>query len=111
LEELKSESMAIQERLERKFIISYISAKPFCCSYKRTLSILWSQTNASELEYRMHSVFCVFILNFNIVVSFHHAMAMKCRLEDDEIEKQLKCKKCDADILRCLEEYHKKART
>jgi hypothetical protein len=31
--------------------------------------------------------------NSNIVVSFHHKMTMK-RLENDEVEKQLKCKIC-----------------
>jgi hypothetical protein len=34
-------------------------------------------------------------------------------LEDDEIERQLKCKKCDVGlcILRYFEEYHTKARS
>jgi hypothetical protein len=51
-------------------------------------------------------------MNLNIVVSFHHAMAMKRHLEDDEIERQLKCKKCDVGlyILRYFEEYHTKVR-
>jgi hypothetical protein len=34
------------------------------------------------------------MVNSNIVVSFHHKMAMKHCVEDDEIEKQLKCKIC-----------------
>jgi hypothetical protein len=28
-------------------------------------------------------------VNSNVLVSFHHTMAMKYRLEDDEIERQL----------------------
>jgi hypothetical protein len=57
-----------------------------------------NQTHASWLGYRVHSVFCVFIVDKNIVVSFHHTMAMKHRLEDDETERQLKCKKCDVGM-------------
>jgi hypothetical protein len=51
-------------------------------------------------------------MNSNIVVSFHHTMAMKRCLEDDEIERQLKCKICDMGlfILGCFKEYHTKAR-
>jgi hypothetical protein len=45
--------------------------------------------------YRVHSVFSEFVMNLNIVVSFHHTVAMKHCLEDDEIERQLKCKNCD----------------
>jgi hypothetical protein len=43
---------------------------------------------ALQLRYRVHSVLCEFIANLNIVV------AMKCCLEHDEIERQLKCKIC-----------------
>jgi hypothetical protein len=39
-------------------------------------------------------------------------MAIKHHLEDDETERQLKCKKCDVVlcILECFKEYHTKAR-
>jgi hypothetical protein len=59
----------------------------------------------------MLSVFCDFIVNSNIVVSFHHTMVMKHNLEDDEIERQLKCKIHDKGlcIVGCFEEYHTKA--
>jgi hypothetical protein len=46
----------------------------------------------------VYSVFCEFIENSNIVVSFHRTTAMKRRLGDDEIESQLKCKKCDVGL-------------
>jgi hypothetical protein len=50
-------------------------------------------------------------VNSNIVVSFHHTVAVKRCLEDDEIERQLKCKIRDVRlcILGCFEKYHKKA--
>jgi hypothetical protein len=49
--------------------------------------------------------------NSNIVVSVHPSMAMK-RLEDDEIERQLKCKICDVGlcIFGFFKKYHTKAR-
>jgi hypothetical protein len=52
------------------------------------------------------------MVNSNIVVSFHHKMATKCCLEDDEIEKQLKSKICGVGlcIFGCFKKYHKKAR-
>jgi hypothetical protein len=37
----------------------------------------------------VQSVFCAFIVKSNTVVSFHRTMAMKRRLENDEIERQL----------------------
>jgi hypothetical protein len=51
-------------------------------------------------------------VNLDTVVSFHHKMAVKCCLEDDEIEKQLKCKICDVGlcIFGCFLKYHTKAR-
>jgi hypothetical protein len=59
----------------------------------------------------VHLVYREFITNSNIVVSFHHTIAMKCCLEDDKIERQLKCKMYDMElcILRCFKEYHTKA--
>jgi hypothetical protein len=50
------------------------------------------------------------MMNSNIVVSFHHTMAMKGCLEEDEIERQLKCRICDVGlfILGCFKEYHTK---
>jgi hypothetical protein len=46
----------------------------------------------------MHSFFCEFMVNLNIVVSFLHKMAMKRCLEDYGIEKQLKCKNCGVGL-------------
>jgi hypothetical protein len=71
-----------------------------------------NQMLASWLRYRMNLVFCEFTMNSNTVVSFHHTTAMKCHLEDDETERQLKCKNCDVGLcsLICFEEYHTKAR-
>jgi hypothetical protein len=50
-------------------------------------------------------------VNLNIVVSLYHTMAMK-RLEDDEIERQLKCKICDVGLcfLGCFKEHYTNAR-
>jgi hypothetical protein len=65
---------------------------------------------ASQLWYRVHSVFCEFTVNSHIVVSSHHTIAMKYHLEHDE--RQRKWKKCYVGlrILGCFEEYHTKAR-
>jgi hypothetical protein len=49
-------------------------------------------TLAMQLRYRVHSVFCEFVENMNIVVSFYHTMVVKHCLQDDENETQLKCK-------------------
>jgi hypothetical protein len=51
-------------------------------------------------------------VNSDIVVSFHHKMAMKRCLEDDEIEKHLKCKIHGVGLcfLGCFKEYYTKAR-
>jgi hypothetical protein len=59
----------------------------------------------------VHSVFCEFIGNSNIVVSFGHKMAMKLS-ENDETERQLKFKIYDMGlcIFGCFKEYHIKAR-
>jgi hypothetical protein len=100
--------MGIQERLGRKFFVSsapspsIAAARKYCPFYGR------NQTLALDLRCRVHSIFCYFIVN---LVSFHPTMAMKHRLEDDEIERQLKCKICDVGlcILGCFEEYHTKA--
>jgi hypothetical protein len=46
----------------------------------------------------VHSVFCEFIENSNTVVSFHHTITLKSRLEDDEIESLPKRKKCDVGL-------------
>jgi hypothetical protein len=48
----------------------------------------------------------------NIVVSFYHTMAMKPCLQDDEIERQLKCKIYDVGLCfhGCFKEYYTKAR-
>jgi hypothetical protein len=50
-------------------------------------------------------------VNSNIVVSFHHTskMAMTRCLEDDEIERLLKCKICDVGL--CIFGYFKKYQT
>jgi hypothetical protein len=47
-----------------------------------------------------------------IIVSFHHKMAMKRCLQDDEIERQLKCKIYDVGlcIFGCFKKYHTKER-
>jgi hypothetical protein len=60
----------------------------------------------------VQSVFWEFMANSNIVVSYHHKMAMIRCLEDYEIERQLKCKICDVDlcIFGCFRKYHTKAR-
>jgi hypothetical protein len=54
---------------------SIAAARKYCPAYG------CNQTLASQLKYRVYSVFCEFVMNSNIVVSFHHTMAMKCRLE------------------------------
>jgi hypothetical protein len=88
--------VAIQGRLERKFFVSYITVKPSIAAAREHCPFHGhNHTLASWLGYELHSVSCVFIVHSNIVVSFHHTMAMKHCLEDDEIERQLKCKKCD----------------
>jgi hypothetical protein len=60
----------------------------------------------------VHSVFSEFMVTSNIVVSFHHKMPMIHCLENNEIEKQLKCKICDVGlcIFGCFKKYHTKAR-
>jgi hypothetical protein len=75
-----------------KFFVLYINAMPFHCSCKKMLPFLWLQPNACIVA-EIHSAFSFpWIHNdVNIIVSFCHTMAMKCRLED-EIERQLKCK-------------------
>jgi hypothetical protein len=53
------------------------------------------------------------MVNSNIIVSFHRAMEMKRRLEDDEIERQLKCKIVTWDNTfsgASKSKYHTKAR-
>jgi hypothetical protein len=88
--------MKIQKRLERKVSVLYISAKPFHCICKKILPFLWLQPNACIVaEIQSVLVFCKFIVNSKIVISFHHTKAMKYRLKGDEIERQLNCKKCD----------------
>jgi hypothetical protein len=51
-------------------------------------------------------------VNLNVVVSFYHTMVMKRCFEDDEIERQLKCKICGVGLcfLGCFKEYYTKAR-
>jgi hypothetical protein len=71
----KTESVEIQERLERKFFVLYISAKPFHCNCKKILPVLWSQPNAcivAEIQGAfsflwVHSEFeyCSFISSYN----------------------------------------------
>jgi hypothetical protein len=79
--------------LERKCFVSYISVKLFHCSCKRIMPFLWSKPNAYIIaEIQGASVFCEFIVNLSIVVSFYHTMAMKRFLEDGEFERELKCK-------------------
>jgi hypothetical protein len=52
------------------------------------------------------------MVNSNNVVSFHHKMGMIRCLEDDEIERQLKCKICYVGlcIFVCFNKYHTKER-
>jgi hypothetical protein len=59
----------------------------------------------------VHSVFCESTVNLDIIVSFHHKLVVK-RLENDENERQLKCKICDVGlcIFGCFKNYHTKAR-
>jgi hypothetical protein len=96
----------------RECFVSYVSVKLFHCSCKRIMPFLWPQTNAYIIaEIQVASVFCEYIVNLNIVVSFYHTMAVKHCLEDGEIERQLKCRVYDElCILGCFEEYYKKAR-
>jgi hypothetical protein len=51
-------------------------------------------------------------MNSDIVVSFHCKLEVKRCLENDEIERQLKYKICDAElcIFGCFKKYHTKAR-
>jgi hypothetical protein len=94
-----------------EFKRDYISTKPFHCSCKKILPFPWSQRNSWILaEIRMPSVFCEFVVNLNIVVSFHRTVALIRRLEDDEVERQLKCEIHDTGlcILGCFEECHRK---
>jgi hypothetical protein len=65
---------------------SIVAARKYCPFYGR------NETLASLLKCRVLLVYCKFIVNSNIVVSVRHEMEMKRRLEDDEIERQLKCK-------------------
>jgi hypothetical protein len=51
-----------------------------------------NQTLTSQLRYECVQFSFEFIVTLNIVVSFYHTMAMKHCLEDDETERQLKCK-------------------
>jgi hypothetical protein len=78
------------------------AARKYCPFYgrKTIVCIIGDIQNAfSYLE---------FIVNSNIVVTFHHKMAMRFLLEYDEIERQLKCKIRDVGmcIIRCFEEDH-----
>jgi hypothetical protein len=52
------------------------------------------------------------MVNSNIVVSFHHKMGIIRCLEEDEIERQLKCKIRDMGlcIFGCFNKYHTNAR-
>jgi hypothetical protein len=51
--------------------LSIAASRKYCSFYGL------KQTLVSQLRYRVHSVFCGFIVNSNIVESFHHAIAMK----------------------------------
>jgi hypothetical protein len=90
-EEQKSESTGSQKKLERKFIVSYTIAKPFHFSCKRLLPFLWTKTKQLHHSWDTECIqfSYMFIVNLNTVVSFHHTMAMKHHLEDDETEQQL----------------------
>jgi hypothetical protein len=52
------------------------------------------------------------MVNSNIVASFHHKLGMIRCLEDDEIERQLKCKIRDVGLRSfvCFNKYHTKAK-
>jgi hypothetical protein len=128
-----------QERLEGIFIVPYFSAiaaaREYCPFYGCNPMLV------SQLRYRVHLAFCEFTLNLNIacgiwgfhgddceeclhgatsqkaaflniVVSFYHTMAVKSCLEDNEIERHLKCKICDVGLwfLGCFKEYYTKTR-
>jgi hypothetical protein len=84
--------MGIQEILQRKFFVSYISPKPFHCSCKKILPFLWSQPNAcivAEIRsafsfLRVHSEF-----KYHSFISSYNGNETRF---EDEIERQLKCK-------------------
>jgi hypothetical protein len=70
---------------------SIVAASKYCHFCGR------NQTPALYLRYRVHLVFCKFIVNSN-TISFHHTMAVKHHLKDYEIESQLNCKICDVGL-------------
>jgi hypothetical protein len=57
--------------------LSIVVARDYCPFYGH------EQTIASGLRYRVSSVFCVFIVKSNAVLSFHPTMTMKCLLENN----------------------------
>jgi hypothetical protein len=52
------------------------------------------------------------MVNSNIVDSFHYKLGMIRCLEDDEIERQLKCKICEVGLcsFMCFNKYRTKAK-
>jgi hypothetical protein len=66
--------------------LSIAAARKYCPVYG------CNQMLGLQLRYRVDLLFCKFI------VSFHHTMAIKHCLEDDETERQLKCKVCDVEL-------------
>jgi hypothetical protein len=51
-------------------------------------------------------------VSLNILLPFYHTVAIKRCLEDDEIERQLRCKICDVGLCfpGCFKDYYTKAR-
>jgi hypothetical protein len=98
--------MAVQGRLQGKFFDFDFNVSPTTASAREYCPFQsCKQTLASYLRYRVQ-------VNLNIIVLFHHKIAMKRCLQDDETERQLKCKICDMGlcIFGCFKKYHKKVR-
>jgi hypothetical protein len=72
----KSESMEIRERLEGKFFVSYISAKPFYYSCKRIMPLLGSQTHSSivaEIQIATSFLWVYSEVKYHIFISSYSA--------------------------------------
>jgi hypothetical protein len=78
-------------RATKEKIISFLhqcQALPLQLQENNTIfTVAKKRLHLSEIQSAFS--FCEFIVNSNDVASFHHTMAMKQSLEDDEIERQL----------------------
>jgi hypothetical protein len=101
--------MGIQETLERKFFILYVSTNPFPLQLQENifLSLVATKHIVTEIQsafgfLRVHGEFeyC------NLISSYSGVSGDEMLLGNDEIERQLKCKICDMGlcILRCSEQ-------